>query len=120
MKIRYLFIILIIITVVIANGCDSASDSKATSVAAPILVSPVDGDTTVSRTPAFSWTNNADKLEIDENAAFSSPFSYNVSGTQFTFPAQLMANTWYYWRAGITSGTTTYWSESIYHFRTVN
>jgi hypothetical protein len=119
MKINFLFIILIIIAGLISHGCDSPGDSKATSVAAPILVSPNDGDTTVSKTPVFNWTNDADKLEIDENAAFSSPFSYAVSGTQFTYPGQLVGGIWYYWRAGVTSGTTVYWSESIYHFRTV-
>lgn len=120
MRIRNLTIIAAIILFVFYSGCDSPSDSKAVSITPPALVSPNDGDTTVSVNPVFTWTNEADKFEIDDNGGFTSPNSYVVSGTQFTLPFALQAGHWYYWRAGISSGSTTYWSQDIYHFRTLN
>ena len=116
MKIQDLILILLIITGVIIQGCDSATDSKAVSITPPVLVSPADGDTLTITIPTFTWTNEADKFEIDDNGGFTSPNSYVISGTQFSLPDPLQTNKWYYWRAGITAGNTTYWSQDIFHF----
>jgi hypothetical protein len=96
-------------------GCDSATDSKATSVGqAPTLLQPSNNATGVSRYPVFKWSGEADKLEISTNPNFNPPDrSANVSGTQYQLPDPPLAPTQvYFWRAGKTSGSTVIWSNS--------
>lgn len=114
-------LLVLFILALCVGSCDSVTDSKATGVAPPSLISPADGDSNVSRITAFSWTGTADKLQIDVNPSFPNPVrQYNVTGTAFQIPLSdiLDGNQFYYWRAGISSGTNTYWSAKVFTFRT--
>lgn len=113
-----LLIFLAVISFVIYNGCDSATDSKSTSTTPPVLVSPYDNDSNVARLTTFQWTGTADVIWVDVNASFSTPLTYAVSGTSYTLTSPLNANSYYYWKAGRTIGTTIYWSDSYFYFRT--
>ena len=105
----------------VLSGCDSATDSKPVSVTPPVLVSPPDRDTTQSLTPTFKWTGTADKIQIDRsNNTFTDIIqASDVTGNSYAMPSGvLVAGRTYYWRAGITAGSTVYWSSSVYSFRT--
>jgi len=120
-KIGFLIIILSI-AVSIFGGCDSATDSKATTVTGPpTLLEPVNNATNVSLNPTFKWSGEADRLEISTNPNFENPErSSNVSGTQYVLPAPpLLPSKVYFWRAGKTSGTTINWANS-FRFTTRN
>jgi len=101
-------------------GCDNPTQTKATNVSPPTLVSPSDYDSNVSVTPTFMWDGNANKLEVATNPNFTNiVHSASVTGNQYTLtPPPLDHGLFYYWRAGITSGQNVYWSENYYTFRT--
>ncbi|MCI0449941.1 MAG: hypothetical protein L0Y79_09190 [Chlorobi bacterium] len=119
---KKLGLILIIVSILYSFiGCDSATDSKATSVTRPSLLEPVDNATGVSRYPTFKWSGEADRLEVSRNSNFSNPIGRNISGTQYQLTDTLLdANTVYFWRVGKTSGSTIYWSENSWRFTTGN
>src|SRR5258706_6404884 len=120
---KYFSFLLLIVscTILIFYGCDSGTDSKPVSVTPPELVSPADRDTAVSRTPTFTWTGSADKLEIASNNTFTTIiYSSAVTGTSFTMPTALQPQTTYYWHAGNSASGTTYWSTNTFSFRTRN
>ena len=101
-------------------GCDNPTQTKATNVAPPSLVSPSDYDSMVSITPTFVWDGGANRLEVASNPDFSNIIhSAEVSGTQYTLtPPPLQHGVYYYWRAGIATGQNVYWSENYYIFKT--
>jgi hypothetical protein len=101
------------------SGCDSATDSKSVSVNPPGLLKPYDGDSNVSRATTFEWSGEATTIQIDINPNFNTPkFTYAVTGNAFTITTPLEAHSVYYWKAGKTVGSTTYWSENSYRFKT--
>lgn len=115
-----LFFALLFILPFVFNGCDSPTDSKAVSVTAPALSEPADNSTGISRTPLLKWTGSADKLECATNSGFENALSWDVSGTEYTIPSQLNANTTYFWRAGKINGNATTWCEQYWRFTTGN
>jgi hypothetical protein len=121
MNLKYYILILASFFLIIMAGCDSPSDSKASSVSPPSLISPADRDTNVTLTPTFTWTGSADILVIAKSSTFSNPvYSVPVTGTSFKMPGGFLDySTIYYWHAGITSGNTVYWSEKIFMFTTI-
>jgi hypothetical protein len=112
--------IVIIISGYLYIGCDNPTQTKATNVSPPSLVSPSDYDSMVPVTPTFTWNGNATKLEVATNPDFSNiVHSAEVSGNQYTLtPPPLQHGLFYYWRAGISTGQNVYWSENYYTFRT--
>jgi len=122
MKQNFFLLFLALFIGFILYGCDSPSDSKATSVTTPELTTPVDGAINQILTPLFKWTGGANKIEVDYNNTFNPPFySYEQlnGATQFTMPSgKLIHNKTYFWRVGVVSGATTYWSSSIFRFTT--
>ncbi|HEY3249884.1 MAG TPA: hypothetical protein VGK25_02090, partial [Ignavibacteria bacterium] len=102
------------------HGCGDPVQNKATNIILPVPVAPPDGSSNIPINPTFRWTGTADKLEIDYTPSFSPPeFSATVSGNQYNMPPDTLAhNQWYYWRVGVTSGSTTYWSKSVFAFKT--
>ena len=121
MKAHIIISILILSSIFILSGCDSPTDSKATAVTAPTLVSPADGDTTVSLTPTFQWTGAGDRLEISIYESFTNVlFSTNVSGNSFPLPSGNLQNgKYYFWHVANSSSGQVYWSLT-YKFRTIN
>lgn len=113
-----LAVLLIASTFVIMYGCDSATDSKSVSNNQPGLLKPYDGDSNVSRATTFEWSGTATIINIDVNPTFENPVSYNVTGNAYTIPTALEPNSVYYWRAGNTVGSTTYWSTNYFRFKT--
>lgn len=103
----------------ISVGCDSPTETKATSVTAPSLVSPPDNATGVSLTPTFQWSGVANKLQISTNSNFDGAITYEVSGQSYTLSTSLNRNTVYFWRAGVVSGSTIYWSSPFFRFTTI-
>jgi len=110
--------LIIITSIILYTGCDSATDSKSVSVAPPSLVKPSDNDSNIAINTTFEWTGNADVIWVDVNPSFSAPLVYNVTGNSFTIPTPLSQNSPYYWKAGHTVSGTTYWSANYYYFRT--
>lgn len=101
-------------------NCDSVTDSKATSIVKPELISPADNETNVPRWTRFTWRNNADVLWIDKSPAFNNPTQYSVSGETFTVPSPLEPNIDYYWKAGVNVAGSIEWSQSYFRFTTGN
>ena len=111
-------LLMVFCALIVVSGCD-ATDSVPVSTAAPVLVSPADTSTNISLTPTFTWTGNADKLDIGSNNTFTTIIqSASVTGTSYTLTTPLQANTQYFWRAGHTAGSTVYWCNTIFSFRT--
>ena len=121
---KYFYILSILITFSIflfVNGCDSVTDSKANPITLPIPATPVDGDSTVSVTPTFTWTNNADKLQISTKRTFENPITFDVSGNTYSLPAgNLQSGTWYFWQVGILGNNIENWSSQYFSFKTTN
>jgi lysyl endopeptidase len=114
------FAVFILFSAILLTGCDSPTETKATSVTAPTLSEPADNATGVSRTPHFKWTGSADKLEYATNSTFDNAVSNDVSGTEFTLATPLSANTTYFWRAGKMNGTSIVWCSTYLRFTTGN
>jgi hypothetical protein len=113
--------IIVMLAVIWGYGCDSVTDSKPVSTTPPTLTAPPDNDTNVALLPVFTWTGNADKLEISTISNFETIFhSATVTGNQYVYPGTpaLESGKYYYWRAGVSAGSTVYWSTSYFTFRT--
>jgi hypothetical protein len=88
---------------VVANNsggsASSATWSFTTQVAGPVLVSPANGATGVSVTPALSWnaSNGATSYDVYFGTSSSPPLATNTSGTGYA-PGTLSGGTLYYWR----------------------
>ncbi|MCX7878841.1 MAG: hypothetical protein N2510_09440 [Ignavibacteria bacterium] len=115
-----LITLFLLISVFIISSCDSPTETKATSVTAPSLINPPDNATGVSLTPTFSWRGQGDKLQISTNSNFDGAISYEVTGESYTLTTALQRSTVYFWRVGLTSGSTVYWSSPFYRFRTID
>ena len=100
-------------------GCgDSVTDSPSTTVKAPTIVNPTDQDSNAALAPTFTWTGSADVIQVSTNNSFTAMVhSASITGTSYTMPSNLQHGTLYYWRAGLTVGSTVYWSL-IFSFRT--
>lgn len=121
MRIIPIVAIIALISVFSFQACDSATDSKSQSAATPVLVQPVDTASGVSLNPTFKWTGNADRILISTNQNFDNPRQETVSGNEYTLPAPpLVAQQTYFWKAGVTSGSTVYWSTMVWRFTTGN
>ena len=123
MKLSKLFLLFLSLSfTAILLSCDSATDSVAINVSAPSLLSPTNGDTTVTLTPTLKWTGLADKVEISTDGSITHVIhSAAVNDSSYTIPSGILQNgTWYYWHAGIYSGTGEVWSGTIYSFKTHN
>ena len=78
------------LAVIWGYGCDSVTDSKPGSTTPPTLTAPPDNDTNVALLPVFTWTGNADKLEISLYSDFRTiKYSRGVSGTQYVLDSAL-------------------------------
>jgi hypothetical protein len=118
---KLIYFIFISIIILSLSSCDSPTDSKATNVNAPSLISPPNNDTLPTFTPTFKWSGLADKFQISLYPSFNTLFySVNVSDSQYTLPGNVLTlhHQMYYWHAGKTSGGTTYWAELTYRFVT--
>lgn len=113
--------VIVFLALLLSYGCDSVSDSKPVSTNPPVLTLPADNDTTQPLLPVFTWTGNADKLEISTNISFENIIhTASVTGTQYVYPGTppLTPRTFYYWHAGVTVGGVVYWSADKFTFRT--
>jgi len=102
------------------HSCGDPNQPKATNIIPPVLVAPPAGQN-VTQPFTFRWSGTADKLEIGYTPSFSNPvWSVTVAGNQYNMPPDTLANNGqlYYWRVGITSGSTVYWSYETWHFKT--
>lgn len=103
------------------EGCDDPVQNKATNIVPPVLVAPPDGTTSVSiDSLTLKWSGTASRIELDYTPSFNPPFfAATVTGNQYNMPPDTMAhNQLYFWRAGITIGSVTYWSNEVWHFTT--
>ena len=118
-NINLIFIILII--TLSLYMCSEPTQPRAAIVLVPELTLPQNGQTGISLTQLFKWKNNANKFQISVNGSFNTvQYDVNVSGTQHQIPPGVLKPVqWYYWRAGIISGTTTIWADPFI-FQTVN
>lgn len=119
MKYKF-FIIAALLVFLGVNGCDSPSDSKATTVSTPVLVEPADNATGIALRPHFKWTNEGDQLKYATNSNFDNAITVTVSGTEFTLTESLSPQTTYFWKVGKSSGTNVVWSETYWRFTTGN
>jgi hypothetical protein len=119
-KLTSFAVLLILFSAILITGCDSPTETKATSVTAPSLSEPADNATGVSRTPVFKWTGSADKLVYATNSNFDNAVTIDVSGSEYTMPSPMNANTTYFWKAGKTNGTTVVWCANYRRFTTGN
>ncbi len=112
--------IIVMLAVIWGYGCDSVTDSKPVSTTPPTLTAPPDNDTNVALLPVFTWTGNADKLELSVNSNFENIIhTASVTGNQYVYPGPaLESDKYFYWRAGVTAGSTVYWSTSYFTFKT--
>ncbi|MBN1427587.1 MAG: hypothetical protein JXB07_04325, partial [Anaerolineae bacterium] len=84
--------------------------------ATPTLLSPADGSTTNDLTPAFDWSDGIDvsyyRLQVDDNANFSSPILDVWVRASTHSPRTALSNNTYTWRVRIqdTMGTWSDWS----------
>ena len=118
---KYISITIVVLFVMMwSYGCDSVSDSKPVNTTPPVLTEPADNDSTVSQIPVFKWTGSADKLEISMSPDFTDIIhTANVTGNEYVYTgAPLTPGPFYYWHAGVTAGTTVYWAEQYFKFRT--
>ncbi|MCE1164775.1 MAG: dockerin type I domain-containing protein [Bacteroidetes bacterium] len=93
--------------------------------AAPILISPPNGATGISRNPVLTWNAvpNATsyRVQVSLDLSFTTPIVNAVTGsaTQYTVPTALQYGTAYYWRVNATNaGGTGSWS-SVWNFTTL-
>jgi hypothetical protein len=95
--------------------------------AAPTLVSPPNGDTTVGRYPLFDWNDvpNATsyRIQVSEDSSFPTgnlQINQVVSTSQFQVTITVLQNGHiYYWRVNASNtGGTSNWS-TIWHFKVV-
>ena len=122
MKILFIFSGFLLLGLLLI-GCDSVTDSKATSITLPELLLPENNKDSVSITPLFRWKNAGQIIEIAENSSFSNPKYSNDqlnNITQFILPSSnpLNGGATYFWRVGVKSGSTIYWSSVAYRFTT--
>ncbi len=104
----------------ISSFSNYTTQSSNTAPPAPVLLTPVSGNTTVNRTPTFVWNNSVDaegdnvtyNLVIDDSSSFNNP-EVNVSGianttnknTTYTISTILNVDTTYFWQVRGNDGT---------------
>jgi hypothetical protein len=121
MKYPYFISILLLFLSFILSSCDSPTESKATPVTTPALISPLDNDSAVILTPVFQWSGNADVLQISRNSVFTDlVYAPGVVGTSFSMPSGILHwGTYYWWHAGSSSNGIIFWSGD-WRFKTVD
>jgi len=106
-------------------GAWSVTRSLRTAIRPPILVSPANGVKLLHRRPVFDWKDavgaNGYTLQVSRYSNFAA-LMVNASATtsKFTLPADLPANTTFYWRV-LAKGVNgpSLWSK-VWYFRTGN
>lgn len=93
--------------------------------AAPILTSPPNNSTGISRTPTLTWNTvpnaNSYRVQVSTSSTFGTTVVNAVTGaaTQYTVTTALQYNTLYYWRVQATNaGGTGNWS-TVWNFTTL-
>ncbi len=80
------------------------------ALAAPILGTPGNGETTCDTAPAFDWSDVVDaasyRVQVDDNISFVSPAMDATSTTSGYTPASPLAPGFYYWRARAANACT--------------
>ena len=119
MKIQIL-IFLALFAIITTYGCNQPTETKATTIRLPHLVSPYNGSTNISIAPLFKWTNTAHKIQLSLFASFNTVvYSAEIGGNQYQMPSHvLQGGTTYYWRVGVISGNSFFWSAETYFFST--
>ncbi len=91
----------------------------ATTLAAPVLVSPADRASNVSRTPTLTWTASTGatsyKVQVSTNSSFTALVvdQSGVSSTSLAITTSLASRRTLYWRVQAVNGSTTStWSTS--------
>jgi hypothetical protein len=91
----------------------------ATTLAAPVLVSPADRASNVSRTPTFTWNPSTGattyKVQVSTNSTFTALVvdQSGVSATSLAITSALASRRTLYWRVQAVNGSTTSaWSTS--------
>lgn len=99
--------------------------TSATLPAAPTLISPINGATNVSRTPAFDWFDVAGatnfRLQVSLNNTFTSVVfdTTNIIASQFNMSTLLLNSTVYYWRVCANNAAGSGPFSAIFNFTTV-
>ncbi len=97
-----------------ANLSSFSNYSTNTLPTQPVLLSPANNSTLVTRTPTFIWNNSQDtnnpnltyNLVVDDNADFSNPeinvtsIAEGTTNTSYTITTQLGLDTLFYWQVG--------------------
>jgi hypothetical protein len=88
-------------------------------LAAPVLVSPADRASNVSRTPTFTWNASTGattyKVQVSTNSSFTALVvnQSGVSATSLAITSALASRRTLYWRVQAVNGSTTSaWSTS--------
>ncbi len=115
------------------NGTASGASNQSTSVdlsvftvapGAPTLQLPVNGATSVSGTPTFTWTGSNSEtylVEVATDPGFGTiVFSQSVTGTTVTPGVSLAPNTLHYWRVTPANACGTGTTSAVFTFTTVN
>ena len=116
-------LVLIFLTMVVfisSFGCNQPTETKAITIIYPHLVSPYNGSTNISTEPLFKWTNSAHKIQLSLFPSFNNViYSADISGNQYQMPSHVLQNgVTYYWRVGLISRNSTFWSPETYFFST--
>jgi hypothetical protein len=95
------------------------------SPAAPLLITPPNNSTGITRTPILDWNNvpgaTSYRVQLSTDPNFGTTLINAVTGavSQYQIVAALAYNTTYYWRANATNaGGTSGWSE-VWNFTTL-
>ena len=101
----------------------TTASSSGTAPAAPVLSSPANGATNVSRTPTLVWNASTGATSYRVQVSTSSSFTtltQDISGITTTSVtlSQLGSRTTYYWRVNATNAYGTSAWSSVWHFRT--
>jgi hypothetical protein len=93
--------------------------TPSTTLAAPVLVSPADRASNVSRTPTFTWNASTGattyKVQVSTNSSFTALVvnQSGVSATSLAITSALASRRTLYWRVQAVNGSTTSaWSTS--------
>ena len=103
-------------------GCQQPTETKATTIIVPHLVSPYNGSTNISTTPLFKWNNTAHRIQLALFPSFNTVlYTKDISGTSYQMPSHILQfGMTYFWRVGVVNGNSVFWSAETYYFSTGN